>query len=150
MPVQQTFIASRNATWAPPLAYIYDGTGGPLALTGAHIAMQVRLYEGAADPALLVLNPIAVTSDLDNGDGTRTLTLNLGAGFTPTQLAALPGLAAAQMAELAVLAALPAPEPPDVDANQCFAFDIRITYADATSEVLSSGSFIVSPGVTTV
>ncbi len=147
MAVTQAFVASRNATWAPTLVYVYQGLVLPL--TGAHIAMQVRLYAGAADPALLVLNPIAFT-DVDNGDGTRTLTLNLGVGFTPTQLEALPGLAVTQMAELAVLAALPTPEPPDVDANQCFAFDIRITYADTTSEVLSSGTFTVSPGVTTV
>jgi len=146
MPIQQTLTASRNATWAPPLSYIYPG--GQLPLIGGYVAIQVRLYAGAPDPALLTLNPVAFT-DTDNGDGTRTLALDLGFGFTPAQLATLPGMAAAQMAELAVLAQLPAPEPADLDSDQVFAFDIRLTYADGTTEVLSSGPFIVSPGVTT-
>lgn len=128
MPVTQNFRASRNATWAPPLTYSY--TGGALPLDGAHIAMQLRLYGGAADPALLTLNPIDFI-DHDNGDGTRTLTLS--PSIAVDALAALPGL-----------------NQPEAGSAQTFAHDIRITYADGMTDLLSSGLFTVSPGVTTV
>lgn len=136
MPVSQNFTASRNATWAPTLAYVYEGD--PLPLVGAHIAMQVRLYPGAADPALLVINPIDFT-DVDNGDGTRTLTLS-------------PSIAsgANDGSEANTLNSLPGLNQPEAGSSQAFGFDIRITYADGASELLSSGNLIVAPGVTTV
>jgi len=134
MPVTQTFTASRNATWAPILVYPYPGAALPL--TDATIAMQLRLYAGADGAALLALANISFSDALQSGteggdDEVRILTLDLGEGFTPTQLAALPGL-----------------NTPEAGDDQSFAFDIRITYADGISEILSSGTFTVSPGVT--
>lgn len=140
MPVSQTFAASRNATWAPTLNYHYSG--GPLPLTGGHIAFQLRQYPGAADPANLTLNPVAYVDAAAPSDAdplARVLTLSPSIapgsadGSTANSLNALPGLHQ--------------PEAGDV---QTFFFDIRITYADGISEILSSGSFIVQPGVTTV
>lgn len=127
MPVQQTFTAWRNATWGPRLTYVYAGAVLPPI---AHIAMQLRLYPGAAgDPALSLA---AIDhADADNGDGTRTLTLS--PSVTAAQLAALPGL-----------------NEPEAGSPQTFSFDIRITYSDTVSELLAFGDFILQPGVTSV
>ena len=140
MPASQTLTASRNATWAPTLAYVY---GGPqLPLTGAHIAMQLRLYGGAAGDALLTLPDISFADVLTAGvagetDEVRTLTLSPvvqpGDPVAPTAAtwAAMP----------------PGAEPGD---SLLLAGDIRITYADGVSEILSTLTFILSPGVTLV
>jgi hypothetical protein len=133
LPVTQTLTASRNATWAPTLNYYYAGAALPAI---DHIAMQIRLYAGAADPPLLACNPIDFADALVSGsaggaDEQRCLTLS--PSLTPEQLATLPGL-----------------NTPEAGNPQSFAFDILITYADEVSEVLSSGTIIVQPGVTTV
>lgn len=140
MPVNQTLFASRNATWAPTLTYDYRGPALPLA--GGRIDMQVRLYPGQPDAAKLTLSSIPFADALLSGtaggqDEVRRLTLSPaiapGAedGSTPNTLRALPGL-----------------HEPEAGEPLGFAFDILITYADGLSEVLSSGQFIVSPGVT--
>ncbi|WP_294191120.1 hypothetical protein [uncultured Sphingomonas sp.] len=131
MPATQTFRASRNATWAPTLAYDYRGPALPL--DGATIAMQVRLYPGQPSDALLSLPDIDFADALVSGrPGTETevRSLTLSPSVTPAVLAALPTLG-------------------EVGDDDTFAFDIRIAYADGIYEILSGGSFIVSPGVTT-
>lgn len=140
MPVQQTFAASRNATWAPTL--IYEYSGGALPLAGARIDMQLRLYPGQPEAAKLTLAEIPFTDALKSGalggeDEVRELTLSPSVepgaedGSTPNTLRALPGL-----------------QTPEAGDPQTFAFDILITYADGQSERLSEGDFIVGPGVT--
>ncbi|WBH17045.1 hypothetical protein [Sphingomonas radiodurans] len=133
MPVNQRFLASRNATWAPTLIYDYEGAALPL--TGAAIAMELRLYPGQAGAANLRLANIPFSDALVSGapgsaDERRRLSLLPFA--TSAQLSVLPGLHAPELGE---------PFP--------FAFDILITYADGLSEILSSGTFVLSPGVTT-
>lgn len=140
MPVQQTFAASRNATWAPTLIYEYLGPALPL--NGARIDMQLRLYPGQPEDAKLTIASIPFTDTLKSGtagadDEVRELTLSPSVepgaedGSEPNMLRSLPGLQT--------------PEPGD---PQTFAFDILITYADGQSERLSEGDFIVDPGVT--
>lgn len=151
MPVTQTFTASRNATWSPLLAYPYPGAALPIA--GATIEMQLRLYPGADGDPLLSLT-FTATDTLQSGteggdDELRLLTLDPGAGWSTTQLDTLPGATKQQMAALAVIANLPTPPGPEVGQGACLFFDIRITYTDGVSEILSSGTFTVSPGVTT-
>lgn len=133
MPVTQTLAAWRNVTWAPTLAYYYSGAALPPI---DHIAIQIRLYEGAADPALLVCNPVDYTDALVSGteggpDEQRCITLS--PSLTPVQLATLPGL-----------------NQPEAGEPQIFAFDTRITYTDGVSERLSGGPLVVYPGVTIV
>lgn len=132
MPVIQTLAASRNATWAPQLTYNYRGPALPL--TGATIAMQLRLYPGQAGDAKLRIDAIPFVDAITSGtpgadDEVRSLTLS--PSWTADQLAALPGL-----------------NTPEAGTAQRFAFDIRITYADEVTEILSQGDFIVAPGVT--
>ncbi len=56
MPALQTLTASRNATWAPQLAYDYAGAALPL--NGATIEMQLRFYPGQpGDPKLSIEAP---------------------------------------------------------------------------------------------
>ncbi|MCG7350018.1 hypothetical protein [Sphingomonas sp. ACRSK] len=140
MPVQQTFAASRNATWAPTLIYQYRGR--PLPLAGARIDMQLRLYPGQPGNAMLTIRNVPFTDKLVGGTGNseddlRELTLEPSVkpgavdGSEPNTLRSLPGLQT--------------PEPGD---PQTFAFDILITYADGQSERLAGGSFIADPGVT--
>ncbi len=133
MSVIQTLTASRNATWGPTL--IYDYPGPALPLTGAAIAMHLRLYPGQPGEPKLTLTGIDFTDEPLSGtpgtaDEWRTLTLL--PLVSPNQLATLPGL-----------------HTPEAGASQTFAFDIRIDYAGGISEVLSSGNFILAPGVTT-
>ena len=132
MPANQTFTASRNATWGPTLNYDYPGAALPL--DGATIAMQLRLYPGQPYNAYLSLPSIAFSDQLLSGAvgaETEMRRLSLSPVVTPAVLAALP------------LAG-------EAGGDVAFAFDIRITYADGVSEILSSGQFILSPGVTTV
>ncbi len=144
MPVIQTLYASRNATWGPTLVYDYPGEELPLA--GAKIAMQLRLYPGQPGEPKLAIGDIpftdvfvpAVQEDLAHHPEPISARpahrrLALEPLFTVTQLSALPGL-----------------QTPEAGSSQSFAFDIRITYADGVSEILSSGTFVVSPGVTTI
>lgn len=142
MPVQQTFAASRNATWAPTLIYEYRGAALPL--NGARIDMQLRLYPGQPNDAKLTIASIPFTDTLKSGtanadDEVRELTLSPSVepgavnGSEPNTLRSLPGL-----------------HEPEAGEPQTFSFDILITYADDLSEILSSGQFIVSPGVTIV
>lgn len=131
MPVTQTFPASRNATWAPTLNYDYSGPAMPL--TGATIAMQLRLYPGQPDAAKLSLNAIPFSDSLVSGtpgqsDEKRRLTLS-------------PSVAPADLQ--------PLPAGGEAGSDATFDFDIRIAYADGVYEILSSGKFILSPGVTT-
>ncbi|MFV1919129.1 hypothetical protein VPH46_06820 [Sphingomonas sp. MJ1 (PH-R8)] len=140
MPVQQTFAASRNATWAPTLIYEYRGPALPL--DGARIDMQLRLYPGQPEDAKLTLTAIAFTDALKSGtagadDEVRELTLSPSIE---------PG--SAEAPEPNTLRALPGLHEPEAGDPQTFAFDILIIYADEVSEILSSGQFIVSPGVT--
>ncbi|WP_174286623.1 hypothetical protein [Sphingomonas bacterium] len=140
MPVFQTLTASRNATWAPPLVFIY--TGAQLPLTGGHIAMQLRLYGGAPGDALLTLNPVPFTDTLASGtpggpDEVRLLTLS-------------PRVDPGDPADPAAGTWANMPPPPEAGDPLTLVFDIRITYADGISEILSSGSFNLSPGVTLV
>lgn len=133
MAVAQTFLASRNATWGPTLNYDYSGPALPLA--GASIAMQLRLYPGQVGEAYLSIEAIPfrdvhLSGPFDVAQEQRRLTLE--PRVTPAQLASLPGL-----------------HLPEDGSAQRFAFDIRITYADGASEILSSGPFVLSPGVTT-
>lgn len=130
MPVTQTFPVSRNATWAPPLTYTYRG--GALPLVGAKVAMQLRLYPGAAGDPLLAIPEISYTDvriAAATGDTDEVRRLTLLPRFTPAQLSALPVSG-------------------EAGDSTTFAFDILIIYADGVTEILSSGSFIVSPGVT--
>ncbi|QBE91498.1 hypothetical protein DRN02_005265 [Sphingomonas paucimobilis] len=130
MPITQTFTASRNATWAPPLTYTYPG--GALPLAGAKVAMQLRLYPGAAGDPLLAIPEIAYTDvriAAASGDRDELRRLTLMPEFAPTQLSTLPNSG-------------------EAGDSDTFAFDILIIYADGVTEILSSGSFIVSPGVT--
>lgn len=132
MPAVQTLTASRNATWAPQLAYDYAGAALPLA--GATIAMQLRLYPGQPGEPKLSIDDIAFTDALLSGvpgATTERRRLTLTPAVTAAQLAALPGL-----------------QTPEAGDPQTFAFDILITYADGLSEILALGDFIVSPGVT--
>ena len=132
MPALQTLTASRNATWAPQLAYDYAGAALPL--NGATIEMQLRLYPGQPGDPKLSIEAIpfvdALTSGLVGTDAERRR-VTLSPAITVAQLAALPGL-----------------QTPEAGDPQVFAFDILITYADEISEILSRGQFIVSPGVT--
>lgn len=132
MPAIQTFGAFRNATWAPSLAYDYPGS--PLPLTGANIAMQVRLYPGAADPALLSIAAIPFTDVPLSGTA--------GGAEEVRRLSLAPSLTVAQLGTL--------PTGGEAGSASEFAFDIRITYADGVSEILSTGKFVVYPGVTTI
>ncbi|MDF2603505.1 hypothetical protein [Sphingomonas sp.] len=140
MPVSQRFTASRNATWAPTLTYEYRGAALPLA--GARIDMQLRLYPGQPFDAKLTLLDIPFADALKSGtagaiDEVRELTLTPSiepgavAGSEPNTLRSLPGL-----------------HSPEPGGSQTFAFDILIIYADGVSEILSSGQFVLSPGVT--
>ncbi len=130
MPATQTLTASRNATWGPTLNYDYPGAALPL--DGATIAMQLRLYPGQPEEAQLSLPEIDFVEQLLSG--------TVGAATEVRRLTLSP------VATPAVLRDLPvAGEAGDAVA---FAFDILITYADGVSEILSSGQFIVSPGVT--
>jgi hypothetical protein len=140
MPVQQTFAASRNATWAPTLIYEYRGAALPLA--GARIDMQLRQYPGQPYGAALTISQIPFTDVLKSGTAgadneVRELTLSPSVepgavdGSDPNTLRSLPGL-----------------NTPEAGDPQTFSFDILITYADGVSEILSSGQFIVDPGVT--
>lgn len=140
MPVQQTLAASRNATWAPTLIYEYRGAALPLA--GAHIDMQLRLYPGQPGAAKLTVSDIDFADALKSGtpgaaDEVRELTLSPSVE---------PG--AEDGSELNTLRSLPGLHDPEPGDPQVFAFDILITYADEVSEILSSGQFIVDPGVT--
>ena len=142
MPVQQTFTASRNATWAPVLIYQYRGAALPL--VGAIIDMQLRQYPGQPYGAALTLRGIPFTDTLESGtagaeDEVRELTLSPSVA---------PG--AADGSEPNTLRGLPGLQTPEAGDPQTFAFDILITYSDGLSEILSSGQFIVSPGVTIV
>ncbi|WP_288338603.1 hypothetical protein [uncultured Sphingomonas sp.] len=131
MTVIQTFTASRNATWAPTLAYDYPGPALPL--EGATIAMQLRLYPGQPGPACLSIGAIPFTDTLLSGagaDGLNVRRLTLSPAVTPEMLQ-------------------PLREADEPGADARFAFDIRIAYADGVYEILSSGQFILSPGVTT-
>lgn len=131
MPTIQTLTASRNATWGPTLAYDYAGPALPL--TGATIAMQLRLYPGQPYEAKLSLPNIAFTDALVDGQpGTATerRRLTLSPNVAPAALAALPTAV-------------------EAGSDDTFAFDIRIAYADGVFEILASGQFILSPGVTT-
>lgn len=133
MPALQTLTAPRNATWAPQLAYDYAGAALPL--SGATIAMQLRLYPGQPGDPKLSIEDIPFADVLISGvPGTETerRRVTLSPAVTAAQLAALPGL-----------------QTPEAGDPQRFAFDILITYADDLSEILSRGDFIVSPGVTT-
>lgn len=132
MAVIQTFNASRNATWAPTLAYDYPGAALPL--TGATIAMQLRLYPGQPGAAYLNLGPIVFVDALLSGKG-------------PGNADEMRRLTLSPAVEQNVLQNLPEACEPGADAR--FAFDIRIAYADGVYEILSSGTFILSPGVTT-
>jgi hypothetical protein len=132
MPALQTLTASRNATWAPQLAYDYPGADLPL--DGATIAMQLRLYPGQPGNPKLSIEAIPFTDvPLSGVPGTDTerRRVTLSPAVTVAQLTALPGL-----------------QTPEAGDPQRFAFDILITYADGASEILSQGDFIVSPGVT--
>lgn len=131
MPVTQTFTASRNATWAPTLVYNYSGAELPL--TGATIAMQLRLYPGQLGDAVLSLGAIPFVDALASGtpgqeDEQRRLTLS-------------PSVSPAALD--------PLPRSGEAGADTTFDFDIRIAYADGVYEILSRGQFILSPGVTT-
>lgn len=131
MPVTQTFTASRNATWAPTLAYDYAGAALPL--TGATIAMQLRLYPGQPGDAYLSLGSIPFADALTSGtagqsDELRRLTLS--PSVTPAALQ-------------------PLPRSGEAGDDTTFDFDIRIAYADGVYEILSRGKFILSHGVTT-
>ena len=140
MPVQQTFAASRNATWAPTLIYEYKGAALPLA--GASIDMQLRLYPGQPDEAKLTIASIPFTDALKGGTA--------GASDEVRELTLSPSVApgAVDGSEPNTLRNLPGQHEPEAGDPQIFAFDILITYADEVSEVLSSGKFIVDPGVT--
>lgn len=133
MPALQTLTASRNATWAPQLAYDYAGPALPL--TGATIQMQLRLYPGQPGDPKLSVQAIPFADVLIGGvagtDSERRR-VTLSPAVTVAQLAALPGL-----------------QTPEAGDSQRFAFDILISYADGVSEILSQGDFIVPPGVTT-
>lgn len=131
MPVIQTFTASRNATWAPTLNYDY--TGPALPLMGAKIAMQLRWFPGHPGEPLLELASIDASDVLFSGvagSENETRRLTISPVFSPQQFELLP------------IAAEPG-------GSMRFAHDILISYADGVSEVLSSGTFILSPGVTT-
>lgn len=133
MPVTQTFATSRNATWAPTLRYDYDGP--PIPLAGVVMSMELRLYPGQPDDPLLRIASIPFSENLLSGapgQADERRRLQLEPVFTTAQLATLPGLQA-----------------PEVGDPQIFVFDILIVYTlDNMTEVLASGQFIVTPGVT--
>lgn len=131
MPVTQMFNASRNATWAPTLDYDY--AGGALPLRGASIAMQLRLYPGQQGDPVLDLGAIPFVDALVNGTAGRAderRRLTLSPSVTPAALQLLPSSG-------------------EAGDDTPFDFDIRIAYADGVYEILSSGKFILSHGVTT-
>lgn len=130
MPALLTLGASRNVVWAPTIELAYSG--GPLPLTGATIAMQIRLYPGAAGAALKSLaavpfEDVAAPTDADP-DGR---VLRLSPTISAADLTAMPGL-----------------NQPEAGEPQTFAYDLVVTYADDVDEILAGGDFILSPGVT--
>ncbi len=130
MPALQTLTASRNATWGPTLNYDYQGQELPL--TGATIAMQLRLFPGQPLEAKLSLEAIPFTDDLTAGvagTATERRRLTLSPVATPTMLSVLPITG-------------------ERGSDDLFAFDILITYADGVSEILSRGTFILTAGGT--
>lgn len=125
--------ASRNATWNPTIEYVYDGEELPL--TDATIALQWRLYPGAADPALIDLADVEYEDEelvaaTDTTDARRVLRV-------------FPEVSAA------TLDALPSGlnEPETGEADR-FTWDLVITYADAVTERLIAGDIYLEPGVT--
>lgn len=131
MPAIQTLTASRNATWGPTLQYDYAGAALPLA--GATIAMQLRLYPGQPFEAKLTIPAIPFVDSLLSGVA--------GKDSEVRRLTLSPVVTDAVLADLPITG--------EVGNDDTFAFDIRIAYADGVYEILSSGTFILSPGVTT-
>ncbi|MGE6693359.1 hypothetical protein ACQKE8_13050 [Sphingobium limneticum] len=130
MTAKHDLAASRNIAWAPTIDYFYDGDA-PLPLEGASIKMEVRLYPGAPDGAIVTINDIPF-ADLDVFDGSAQRRLRLFPGLGQDILAAFP-------------TGLNQPEPGEADA---FAYDIVITYADLQQDKLALGRFLLEPGVT--
>lgn len=129
--------AARNETWLPTIDYAYSG--GAMALAGATIRMQWRLYEGAPGAPLIDLTPIpfqdieATLEDIELGaarPGDRIL--RISPGITQTALTALPS-------------GLNNPEPGDADR---FVHDLRVTYSDGTTDTLVAGFVYLNKGVT--
>lgn len=122
---------SRNETWQPTIEYCY--VGGPLALLGARIAIQWRLYEAAAGSALIDL-PAVEFSDM----------------ATPT--AAQPELRTLSLfptASWPMLEALPSGlNQPELDEADRFSWDAVIIYADGVRERIIYGFAYLPKGVT--
>jgi hypothetical protein len=126
MTITRDLYAARNRDFAQVLELDYSGAALPL--SGATISMQVRQYAGQAGAA--EAEDTSVTfSDADNGDGTRTLTLE-------------PSIAKATLA--AMPTGLNQPEAGEADV---FAYEIKLTYADSAQDSLWIGNFILEPGV---
>jgi hypothetical protein len=124
-------VAARNETWAPTIEYIYDGDEMPL--TGATIAIQWRLYPGAAGDPEIDLADVDyedTSEPTDNAPTRRVLRIN--PEISVATLAALPS-------------GLNEPEAGEADV---FSWDAVVTYADATTERLIAGEIYLEPGVT--
>lgn len=130
--------ASRNETWQPTIDYAYSGE--PLALTGAELAMQWRLYEGAPglpliDLANVLFEDIEATED----------DIALGVARAGDRILRLFPLI--EQAELSPLpTGLNQPEPGEADR---YAYDVIIAYVDGVTERIYGGNIYLEQGVTT-
>jgi hypothetical protein len=125
--------ASRNATWAPTIEYIYDGDAMPL--TSATMALQWRLYPGATDPALIDLTAVDYEDSSEPTDDAPTRRV----------LRIFPEIAHDDADFVALPTGLNEPEAGEADV---FHWDVVITYADTTLERLIAGEILLEPGVT--
>ena len=131
MPANLDLVAARNVPWAPTIDLGYSG--GALPLSGASVALQVRLYPGAGgDPLLDLANiefeDIAAPSARDASRRILRLFPN-----------------AAKAALTSFPTGLNNPEPGEADR---FSYDIVVTYADAAADRPAAGYFYLEPGVT--
>jgi hypothetical protein len=131
MPAKMNLAASRNVAWAPTIDLFY--AGGDLPLGGASIAMEIRLYPGAAGSPLVTLASIPFEDRPPVAPSTQRC-LRLWPVISQAALEAFP-------------TGLNQPEPGEAD---IFAYDIIITYADDQQDKLALGSFILEPGVTLI
>lgn len=137
MTIRMNLSAARNVPWDRTLLYFYQGDA--MALTGAQVDMQIRLYPGAPGAAL------ASVSDMDFDDAAATEEELALAGVSGSWrvLHLYPAIAEATLA--AFPTGLNQPEAGEADA---FDYDAVLTYADTGADTLFAGEFLLEPGVT--
>lgn len=128
MTITRDLIAARNLDFARTMELEYSGE--PLALDGASISMQVRLY-GRAPGA-----PLAEHLGIEFSDAPH----ESEAGWRV--LSVFPHI------DKAVLVAMPTGlNQPEVGEADRYSYEMKLTYADGAQDRLWIGTFFLEPGV---